>query len=258
MTVKACVVAFEAICHGCSSRSLRLSSAFEVRLVEVTRPTRASQLHGSDRLQDDGEACACLDEFDRILIEVLSVAAQQLLVVRQALVEQTQFIFEGNQIALGNTLGVFITMNPGYAGRTELPDNRKVLCRPVAMMVPDYGNWRGHALRGGCQHSEGAVRKFTKLYKLSSEQLSKRGHYDLGMRAIQSVLVMAGSLKRSDPGLAEDVLLLRAMRDSNVPMFLRRRPAALQRDRHGPLSSSPRLRFRSWTAAHCSRRSRTR
>lgn len=59
-----------------------------------------------------------------------------------------------------------------------------------------------------------------QLYKLSSEQLSKQDHYDFGMRAVKSVLVMAGALRRKQTKLAEDVVLIRAMRDSNVPKFL--------------------------------------
>jgi dynein heavy chain len=40
------------------------------------------------------------------------------------------------------------------------------------------------------------------------------------MRAVKSVLVMAGKLRRKDDTVPEDILLIRAMRDSNVPKFL--------------------------------------
>jgi len=60
-----------------------------------------------------------------------------------------------------------------------------------------------------------------KLYSLSSEQLSQQDHYDFGLRAVKSVLVMAGTLKRANPDIEEDGVLIRAMRDANVPKFLK-------------------------------------
>lgn len=128
---------------------------------------------------------------------------------------------EEGELELQDTVGFFITMNPGYAGRTELPENLKALFRSCAMVVPDLVLICENMLMSeGFTDARALSRKFVSLYMLSRELLSKQKHYDWGLRAVKSVLRQAGGLKRADPDMNEDPLLMRALRDFNMPKIV--------------------------------------
>ncbi|KAI8799348.1 dynein heavy chain and region D6 of dynein motor-domain-containing protein, partial [Cladochytrium replicatum] len=164
-------------------------------------------------------AWGCFDEFNRIDIEVLSVVALQVSSILSAITRNAKvFVFEGQEIKLNPTCGIFITMNPGYAGRTELPDNLKSLFRPVSMMVPDSALIAEIMLFAeGFSNTRSLSKKVDTLYKLAIQQLSKQDHYDFGLRALTSALRSAGARKRMDMSVPDEIVLFMSMRDNNIP-----------------------------------------
>ncbi|XP_037820573.1 dynein heavy chain 10, axonemal isoform X1 [Lucilia sericata] len=167
-------------------------------------------------------AWGCFDEFNRIDISVLSVISTQLQTIRNALIRKLQrFVFEGCEIKIDRKVGIFVTMNPGYAGRTELPESVKALFRPVTCIKPDLELICLISLfSDGFLTAKILAKKMTVLYALAQEQLSKQCHYDWGLRSLNSVLRMAGVMKRQSNDLPEAVVLMRVLRDMNFPKFV--------------------------------------
>jgi dynein heavy chain len=172
-------------------------------------------------------AWGCFDEFNRIKIEVLSVVSTQVKYVLDAIVEikknpaKVTFNFMDVEIGLRPTVGFFITMNPGYAGRTELPENLKALFRSCAMVVPDITLiCENMLLAEGFSEAKDLSKKFMCLYDLAKSLLSKQIHYDWGLRAVKSVLRQAGGLKRGNPDEQEKMLLMRGLKFFNKPKIV--------------------------------------
>lgn len=143
-------------------------------------------------------AWGCFDEFNRLEERILSAVSQQILTIQRGLIERQNSIeLLGRPIRLHENVGIFVTMNPGYAGRSNLPDNLKSLFRSVAMVVPDR-----KLIAQVMLYSQGIVSatelsgKVVSLFELCELRMSSQSHYDFSLRALKTLLISMGSLKR--------------------------------------------------------------
>ncbi|KAJ2009178.1 dynein heavy chain [Coemansia thaxteri] len=180
-------------------------------------------------------AWGVFDEFNRLDECILSAVSQQIQTIQLGLRRayetgdaQSEIELLDHRVRLNLDTGIFITMNPGYAGRSNLPDNLKKLFRSFAMTKPDRDLIAQVMLYSqGFRQAELLASKVVPLFNLCAEQLSQQPHYDFGLRALKSVLVSAGNLKREiqkqsgeGDSLDEQSLVIQSIRETVVPKLV--------------------------------------
>lgn len=182
-------------------------------------------------------AWGCFDEFNRLEERILSAVSQQIQNIQLGLKQgaeddKAQIELVGRQLRVNVNTGIFITMNPGYAGRSNLPDNLKKLFRSVAMSKPDKELIAEVMLYSqGFNQAKQLSKQTVPFFDQCSARLSKQAHYDFGLRALKSVLVSSGGLKRArltnnDGNIgAEEVvepeIIVQSVRETIAPKLIR-------------------------------------
>ncbi|ODV89200.1 hypothetical protein CANCADRAFT_32533 [Tortispora caseinolytica NRRL Y-17796] len=176
-------------------------------------------------------AWGCFDEFNRLDEKVLSSVASVVEGIQQSLRKKDNFVAEilSRRISINPTAAIFITMNPGYIGRSNLPDNIKRLFRPFPMTKPDVEDIvEVSLLAEGFSDSAGQSKRIVRCFAELSHSCSHQNHYDFGLRAIKGVLRLAGRLKleteSNEPsGLSfsdDSEILVHCLRSSVLPKLI--------------------------------------
>ncbi|KAL2829944.1 dynein heavy chain, N-terminal region 1-domain-containing protein, partial [Aspergillus cavernicola] len=182
-------------------------------------------------------AWGCFDEFNRLEERILSAVSQQIQNIQIGLRigetdDKAQIDLVGRRLNVNLNTGIFITMNPGYAGRSNLPDNLKKLFRSVAMSKPDKELITEVMLFSqGFKQAKRLSQQTVPFFDHCSSQLSKQAHYDFGLRALKSVLVSSGGLKRTrianadgelgPDDLVEPQIIVQSLRETIAPKLVR-------------------------------------
>lgn len=162
-------------------------------------------------------AWGCMAAMDRINSSVLSISSLYVKEVSRGLrTGGNQVMIDGTEVALQTGVGLFITLSPAYTGRISIPDSLKDLFRPVAFANPDLALvCAGILTAEGFLEAKQLSRKICALFAALPMILfaSKAANgYNWGMRAIKHLVEVASILRREDPDISEETILLRAVR----------------------------------------------
>ncbi|KAG6866267.1 hypothetical protein C0991_006854 [Blastosporella zonata] len=212
-------------------------------------------------------AWGCFDEFNRLEERILSAVSQQVQSIQQGLASlvknpNTEIELVGKNLKINKNIGIFITTNPNYAGRSQLPPNLTKLFRPMAMTRPDRELIAQVMLFSqGFRTAESLASKIVPFFNLCDEQLSPQPHYDFGLRALKAVLASAGILKRErllrhaesteedavglSDNISEQIILIQSVTETIVPKLvaddvpLLTRQVPIQKIQHGLMMVGP-------------------
>ena len=168
-------------------------------------------------------AWICFDEFNRINMDVLSVVAQQISTIQTAVASGAKnFFFEGAELTLNPSCNIFITMNPDCGTGHAIPDNLKLLFRPVATIVPDVTVIAEVSLYSlGFSNAKELAARVVLTFKLCSELLSEQPHYEYGMRAVKAVITAAAHYRQLNAEEEDEFkIVLKALISVNLPKFI--------------------------------------
>ncbi|KAI3404296.2 DYN1 [Candida oxycetoniae] len=171
-------------------------------------------------------AWGCFDEFNRLEDYTLSAVSSLIGTIEEGLKNRNKLIhLSDRETSLNFETGLFITMNPGYTARTELPENLKKLFRSFAMTKPDIENIIEVLLTSRTfKHSKELSKIIKNVFEALEKKTSNQKHYDFGLRAIKSVINRCGQVihdtrlhEKHDDGGNEFQIILQCMDDLVSP-----------------------------------------
>jgi dynein heavy chain 1 len=163
----------------------------------------------------------CFDEFNRLDKNILSAVSSQLAQIELGLKEKSKNIeLLDKRIPLVEGTGVFVTMNPGYSGRSELPENLKKLFRSFSMVKADSMLISKVLLAaGGFLQANEISQKVVDFFDQLKVSVSNQKHYDFGLRSLKSTLGNAATILKENYSehIDEVAVIVKSLKEMILP-----------------------------------------